>query len=141
MLTLSHTASIPTYMLRSAVERITEAKAYDHLLYKPHSYFSRFFSNESWREWLENRTPLGRVIACYESGSLEGLDDETISRAARAVSFLSPFPKSIDLDSLNETEGMILEGVSDYESLGSTIDTLKIPEALLIGSIVEPRES
>jgi len=29
---------------------------------KPSGYIARFFSHESWEEWLENRTALGRVI-------------------------------------------------------------------------------
>ncbi len=42
-----------------------------HVFFKQKSYLSRLFSNESWEEWFENRTALGKVASqfsnCIES--------------------------------------------------------------------------
>jgi len=34
-------------------------------LVKNNGYFTRFFSNESWQDWCENKTPLGKVVSLY----------------------------------------------------------------------------
>ena len=34
-------------------------------LVKNAGYFTRFFSNESWQDWCENKTPLGKVVSLY----------------------------------------------------------------------------
>ncbi len=34
-------------------------------LIKNQGYFSRFFSSESWEDWVEQRTPLGQIISTY----------------------------------------------------------------------------
>ena len=34
-------------------------------LLKKSGYFARWFSNESWEDWLEYRTPLGKVVSMY----------------------------------------------------------------------------
>lgn len=34
--------------------------------YKSQGYFWRLYSNESWNEWLENRTYLGRIVSLFK---------------------------------------------------------------------------
>jgi len=57
---------------------------------KQRGYFSRFFSGESWEEWTENRTPLGKVTSqfrdCIESQTqvdsfTKRLDGEVVRKA------------------------------------------------------------
>jgi hypothetical protein len=55
-------------------------------LNKPQSYWRRLFSKEDWSEWLEHRTPLGRVVnafAGYVRGEprIKQLDAMTVQRA------------------------------------------------------------
>ena len=73
--------------------------------FKQRGYFSRLFSGESWEEWTENRTPLGKVAShlrdCIESHTqvdsfTKKLDEEVVRKANEEAEAL--------LDSLNHRD-------------------------------------
>jgi hypothetical protein len=58
-------------------------------LFKPQGYFTRLFSSESWTEWLENRTPLGKITQIFAhyinvNGSLHVENELNASEIAQA---------------------------------------------------------
>jgi hypothetical protein len=59
------------------------------LLVKKESYITRFFSDETWEEWMHSETPLGRVVNAYLSverrKALSELDERTIKEAEHTV--------------------------------------------------------
>jgi hypothetical protein len=52
--------------LTQIFEMVIHRKPLPQACYKPAGYLSRFFSGESWREWFESKTALGRVVAAFE---------------------------------------------------------------------------
>lgn len=60
----SHTNYSALKNLIQLVSREGVAPIQDALL-KKNGYLTRWFSNESWQEWSQYRTPLGRVVSMY----------------------------------------------------------------------------
>ncbi len=131
--------------LRYLVERVFSEGTlrYSHLLFKQEGYISRLFSNESWTEWLRPKTAIGEVVLAYKDFATtsesftslkERLDPATIKKANMTASTLFQFPREIDLANMTAEDGIILEGISEFESIGGNIDLLQSPKALLIGS-------
>lgn len=103
--------------------------------YKPTGYFGRLFSDESWSEWAENLTPLGRVVSSIldnaQSSTSEKISiaKEDLLRANRdarkALDFVdtSLFPAQVNLASLGSTRGIAIQG-TNVQNLGITIGSL-----------------
>jgi len=79
-------------------------------LNKKEGYFTRLFSNESWADWMENKTPIGKVVSLYcdsvtgstrEGSLLERLNKRVLEvsnrDAARLLQSLNDRTQSIDL--------------------------------------------
>lgn len=67
---LNHERYKPLNQLLNRVMR-EESAIIQAALYKPESYLSRFFSHETWDEWAESRTTLGKVVHLF-AGLIEG---------------------------------------------------------------------
>jgi len=103
-------------------------------LFKQKGYLSRLFSNESWKDWTDNRTPIGKVIRsycdCVTSSTrlevfMELLDRNLLEVSNRDAKLLlkslrmaknppaeTPglFPPAIDVNSLNGKNGIVFNG-------------------------------
>lgn len=93
-------------------------------LYKSEGYFSRLFSNETWGQWWENKSPLGKVrdaynehlmdLAGYKSNPIS-LDSTTLSEAnQQAEELLSSKLTSLLTFSF---PGALAQNVSNFISL------------------------
>ncbi len=72
------------------------------VLLKKSGYISRLFSNESWGEWLEEKTPLGRVISSY---------CDYLNSTTRADVFIRRFDQEF-LEEANRNAAAILKMVN-----------------------------
>ncbi len=88
-------------------------------LNKPSGYFSRLFSNESWEEWLEPKTSLGKVVNVFANevkseprnrGRLtRHLDIETLQRAnAQAEELLKQLAHAEQQADIGCASGLVL---------------------------------
>lgn len=85
-------------------------------LTKKTGYFSRFFSNENWEEWLEPKTPLGRVVSVFAD------DTAASSKANKLAEYLS----SQVIQDANDQAVAVLQQLSTqkkkFTSMGHTLD-------------------
>jgi hypothetical protein len=58
-----------------------EESELEALLVKQDGYIARLFSDETWGEWLESRTPLGRIVDAYLGSSTAMFDSHLLERA------------------------------------------------------------
>jgi hypothetical protein len=103
-------------------------------LFKQKGYFRRLFSNESWKDWTDNRTPIGKVIRLYCNcvtsytrleDFMDLLDRNLLEVSNRDAALLlktlrmpkrqpnetpGQFPPAVDVNSLDGKNGIIFNG-------------------------------
>ncbi len=84
---------------KSLFSQITQA------FFKQKGYFSRLFSNESWDEWFENRTALGKVASQFSN---------CIESRAEVCSFTKEMNPQL-IQQANEATSVLLKGLESRE--------------------------
>ncbi len=70
-------------------------------LVKNNGYFTRFFSNESWQDWCENKTPLGKVVSLY---------CERVTHSTRLEALMDRLDKKV-LEVANQDAALLLKSL------------------------------
>jgi DNA repair exonuclease SbcCD ATPase subunit len=91
-----------------------ENKTIKEALDKPRGYFFRLFSNESWEEWLEDKSALGKVVDLFKACSKNDLENPTLLKRH--------LKKNLDIDTLkraNENAKSLIAQMHPGESAHS----------------------
>ncbi len=118
------------FVLKSFLQRILEmpdtlenrglAAKMQETFFKQQGYLARMFSKETWEEWTENRTELGRVV--FELKNC--LESQT--RVRNCVNKLDPN----DLEKANEQAKVLLNNLNQKAKIALTPKPLGMPESL-----------
>ncbi len=81
-----------------------------HVFFKQKGYLSRLFSNESWEEWFDNRTALGKVASQFRN---------CIESRAEVCSFTKEMHPQL-VQQANEETSVLLKGLGSREVTRTT---------------------